>query len=171
MSLFSKLIEDKKALAERCDALKEELANGERKYQEALKGQEQRHNSEIRRLKSLQETSNKLKQEKWVDEKTRRIKEQTVRGLEPEIQRLLARHNAELADLEAERERRLGAQERELHGRHLQHIRELRAQWEEENAEGWIHERQLLTQRYYKFSNALNVGFFFAQCYSAEAIR
>ena len=39
--------------------------------------------------------------EKWVDEKTKRIKEQTVRGLEPEIQRLLARHNAEIADLEA----------------------------------------------------------------------
>ena len=92
--------------------------------------------------------SNKIKQEKWLDEKTRRIKEQTVRGLEPEIQRLLARHNAELADMDAERERRLSAQERELHQKHLQHIRELRANWEEENAEGWIHERQLLTTRY-----------------------
>ena len=51
-----------------------------------------------------------------------------MRGLEPEIQRLLARHNAEIADLEAERERRLTSQERELHQRHLQHVRELRAQ-------------------------------------------
>ena len=83
-----------------------------------------------------------------MDEKTRRIKEQTVRGLEPEIQRLLARHNAELAEVEAERERRLVAQERELHQRHLQHVRELRAQWEEDNAEGWTQERHLLAQRY-----------------------
>jgi 5-azacytidine-induced protein 1 len=141
------LIEDKKTLAERCDTLTLEMSNTDRKCQESLKSTEQRHSAEIRRLKSLQETSNKLKQEKWVDEKTRRIKEQTVRGLEPEIQRLLARHNAELADLEAERERRLNAQERELHQRHLQHIRELRTQWEDENAEGWIHERQLLNQR------------------------
>ena len=51
-----------------------------------------------------------MKQEKWVDEKTRRIKEQTVRGLEPEIQRLMARHTAELANLESERERQLAAQ-------------------------------------------------------------
>ena len=65
---------------------------------------------QIKRLKSLQESSNKLKQEKWVDEKTRRIKEQTVRGLEPEIQRLMARHTAELANLESERERQLAAQ-------------------------------------------------------------
>ena len=84
---------------------------------------DQRHSAEIRRLRQLQDTTNKIKQEKWVDEKTRRIKEQTVRGLEPEIQRLLARHNAELADMEAERERRMAAQERELHQRHLQHIR------------------------------------------------
>ena len=67
---------------------------------------------QIKRLKSLQESSNKLKQEKWVDEKTRRIKEQTVRGLEPEIQRLMARHTAELSNLESERERQLAAQER-----------------------------------------------------------
>ena len=65
---------------------------------------------QIKRLKSLQESSNKLKQEKWVDEKTRRIKEQTVRGLEPEIQRLMARHTAELANLESEREKQLAAQ-------------------------------------------------------------
>ena len=135
-------------MAERCDALGLELSTQERKYQESFKNLELRHSAEIRRIKSLQETSNKLKQEKWVDEKTRRIKEQTVRGLEPEIQRLLARHNAELAEVEAERERRLVAQERELHQRHLQHVRELRAQWEEDNAEGWTQERHLLAQRY-----------------------
>ena len=99
------MIEDKRGLSERTDGLTLELSNAERKFQETLKNQEQRHSAEIRRLKSLQDTSNKLKQEKWVDEKTKRIKEQTVRGLEPEIQRLLARHNAEIADLEAERER------------------------------------------------------------------
>ncbi len=41
-------------------------------------------------MKSLNETSSKLKQERWMDEKTRRIKEQTVRGLEPEIARLVS---------------------------------------------------------------------------------
>jgi hypothetical protein len=35
---------------------------------------EQRHAAEVKRLKSLQEASNKLKQEKWMDEKTKRIK-------------------------------------------------------------------------------------------------
>jgi hypothetical protein len=42
--------------------------------QDALKNVEQRHAAEVKRLKALQEASNKLKQEKWMDEKTRRIK-------------------------------------------------------------------------------------------------
>ena len=141
------MIEDKKSLSERCDSLTKEGKNNEKKYQDTIKTVEQRHAAEIKRLKSLQETSNKLKQEKWVDEKTRRIKEQTVRGLEPEIQRLMARHNTELANLESEREKQLAQQERDLHQRHLQHCRELRDDWEREHQEAIGRERQILAQR------------------------
>ena len=42
----------------------------------------------------------------------RRIKEQTVRNLEPEIQRLMSRHTAELSDIEGHRDRQLLQQER-----------------------------------------------------------
>ena len=115
-----------------------------------LKNVEQRHATEIKRLKALQESSSKIRQEKWVDEKTRRIKEQTVRGLEPEIQRLMARHTQELSDLEAERERQLANKERELHQRHLQHVRELKDDWEQEHQEALQRERHIMNQRYVK---------------------
>ena len=82
-----------------------------------------------------------------MDEKTRRIKEQTVRGLEPEIQRLMARHTAELANLESEREKQMAAQERELHQRHLLHCRELRDSWEREHQDAIARERQIMGQR------------------------
>ena len=89
------MIEDKRQLSERCDRLHVEAQNRERKHQDAVRGQEQRHAAEvsrdviiasldnfspfsqIRRMKSLHETSSKLKQEKWMDEKTKRIKEQS----------------------------------------------------------------------------------------------
>ena len=71
------MIEDKRGLSERCDLMQLDLKNAERKYQESLRSVEQRHAAELRRLKSLNDTSNKLKQEKWLDEKTKRIKEQT----------------------------------------------------------------------------------------------
>ena len=95
------------------------------------------------------------------DRKTKRIKEHTVlaaRGLRPEIQRLLTRHTAEIADLEAEKERRLSYQERELNQQHLEHIRELRAKWEEENVEEWSNERQNLSQRQKDISRGVQVS-------------
>ena len=112
------------------DKITLELSNSKRKLEEALKDLEQKN--------------------KGPDRKTKRIKEHTVlaaRGLRPEIQRLLTRHTAEIADLEAEKERRLSYQERELNQQHLEHIRELRAKWEEENVEEWSNERQNLSQR------------------------
>ncbi len=162
------LLEDKRSLSERCDVLHQELQKNARKHEESVRNLEHRHGAEVRRLKSLQETSTKLRQEKWVDEKTRRIKEQTggclnvtslsllssyvrnrpVRGLEPEIQRLMSRHAGELSDLQAEKDRALLAQERELHQRHVQHIREIRALWEEEQHDEWQKERKSIAQRY-----------------------
>ena len=64
-------------MSERCDLAQHDLKNAERKYQDSLRNLEQRHGAELRRLKSLNDTSIKLKQEKWLDEKTKRIKEQT----------------------------------------------------------------------------------------------
>ena len=112
------------------DKITLELSNSKRKLEEALKDLEQKNIGP--------------------DRKTKRIKEHTVlaaRGLRPEIQRLLTRHTAEIADLEAEKERRLSYQERELNQQHLEHIRELRAKWEEENVEEWSSERLTLSQR------------------------
>ena len=86
------------------DKITLELSNSKRKLEEALKDLEQKN--------------------KCPDRKTKRIKEHTVlaaRGLRPEIQRLLTRHTAEIADLEAEKERRLSYQERELNQQHLEH--------------------------------------------------
>lgn len=71
-----------------------------------------------------------------------------VRGLEPEIQRLMSRHTAEMSELESEKDRLLLSQERDLHQRHVQHVRELRALWEEEQHDALQKERQLINQRY-----------------------
>jgi len=147
-SFIDQLIEDKRQLSERCDHLHLEVRNKESRHQESTRALEQRHQAEVRRLRSLQEASSRIKQEKWVDEKTRRIKEQTARGLEPEIARLMSRHSQELGELGAERDRLLAGQERDLQRRHGQHVRELRDLWEEELNEAVGRERQALIQRH-----------------------
>ena len=146
-NFIDQLIDDKKGLSERVDTQTTDLKVAEKKYKDTLKNAEARHATEIKRLKSLEASSNKIRQEKWVDEKTKRIKEQTVRGLEPEIQRLMARHTQEITDLEQERERQLANKERELYQRHLQHIRECKDDWEQEHQEALQRERHALNQR------------------------
>lgn len=49
------------------------------------------------RQKELWTQAERTKREQWTVEKTKEIKETTVRGLEPEIQRLVARHKEEVS--------------------------------------------------------------------------
>ncbi len=46
-------------------------------------------NKEIKKNKDLWNANEKQKREKWISEKTQEIKEQTIKGLEPEIEKLL----------------------------------------------------------------------------------
>lgn len=41
-----------------------------------------------------------VKREGWLSDKTKEIKEVTIRGLEPEIQQLVQRHRKEMAQLQ-----------------------------------------------------------------------
>ena len=143
-NFIDQLIKDKKGLIERNDKLTLELSNCQTQRIQLIeerKGQNQWQNCESRQDNGKQGKGQKAK----------RIKEHTLiaaRGLKPEIQRLLTRHKAEIADLEADRERRLKFQDSKLHEHHLEHIKELKYQWEEENEERWIHERQTLGQKH-----------------------
>lgn len=47
------------------------------------------------------EAAEKLRREKWIKEKTQEIKEITVKGLEPDIQKLIAKHKAEIKKIKA----------------------------------------------------------------------
>ena len=49
----------------------------------------------------------KLRRERWISEQSKKIKEITVKGLEPEIQRLIAKHKAEVQKIKVLHEVRL----------------------------------------------------------------
>ena len=55
----------------------------------------------MKKQKEVLEAAEKLRREKWIQEKTEQIKEMTVKGLEPDIQRLIAKHKAEIKKLKA----------------------------------------------------------------------
>ncbi len=54
------MLEDKRRLSERCDLLQVQMEANERKHTESARAAEQRHVAEVRRIKSLAETSAKV---------------------------------------------------------------------------------------------------------------
>ncbi|XP_066093810.1 centrosomal protein of 131 kDa isoform X2 [Saccopteryx bilineata] len=99
LSFINQLIEDKKTLGEKCEALVAKLKQGDQRCKEREAQIQEQHELEIKKLKELMSATEKVGREKWMKEKTRRIKEITVRGLEPEIQKLIAKHKQEVKSL------------------------------------------------------------------------
>uniref|UniRef100_UPI0029530BFE centrosomal protein of 131 kDa-like n=1 Tax=Panthera onca TaxID=9690 RepID=UPI0029530BFE len=80
LSFIDQLIEDKKALAERCEAVVAELKQGDQRRRDREAQVQEQHELEIKKLKELMSATEKVRREKWINEKTRKIKEITVRG-------------------------------------------------------------------------------------------
>ena len=59
------------------------------------------HALEVKKQKEIGEAAEKIRREKWIKEKTQEIKEMTVKGLEPDIQKLIAKHKAEIKKIKA----------------------------------------------------------------------
>ncbi|TNN22379.1 Centrosomal protein [Liparis tanakae] len=90
----------------------------------------------------------KIRREKWIDEKTKKIKEITVKGLEPEIQKLISRHKQELKKLRTLHEAELLQADDRVAQRYVRQCEELRLQLEREKEEQCHRERELAKQRW-----------------------
>ncbi|XP_054449205.1 centrosomal protein of 131 kDa [Pteronotus mesoamericanus] len=99
LSFIDQLIEDKKALGEKCEAMVAELKQGDQRRRDREAQLQEQHVLEMKKLRELMSATERVRREKWMSEKTRRIKEITVRGLEPEIQKLIAKHKQEVKRL------------------------------------------------------------------------
>ena len=59
------------------------------------------YTAELAKTRQVAAAADKLRREKWRAEETQRIKEATVKSLEPEIQRIIAKGKAEIQKLKA----------------------------------------------------------------------
>ncbi|KAF1666096.1 hypothetical protein FQA23_0009257, partial [Aptenodytes patagonicus] len=89
----------------------------------------------------------KIRREKWIDEKTKKIKEITVKGLEPEIQKLIAKHRQDIRKLKMLHEAELLQSDERAAQRYGRQAEELRGLLEREKEEQSQRERELARQR------------------------
>ncbi|XP_046710438.1 centrosomal protein of 131 kDa isoform X3 [Silurus meridionalis] len=160
LAFIDQLIDDKKALSERCEGVVTELKQVDQKYTKKINQMQEQHElvwqilgplcEEIKKLKELMSATEKIRREKWIDEKTKKIKEITVKGLEPEIQKLISKHKQELKKLKAMHEAELLQADERAAQRYVRQIEELRQQLEREKDEQCQRERELAKQRFEK---------------------
>ncbi|KAJ4941005.1 hypothetical protein JOQ06_027292 [Pogonophryne albipinna] len=160
LTFIDQLINDKKSLSERCEGVVGELKQVDQKYTKKIAQMQEQHEmvwqilgplcEEIKKLKELMSATEKIRREKWIDEKTKKIKEITVKGLEPEIQKLISKHKQELKKLRTLHEAELLQADDRAAQRYVRQCEELRRQLERDKEEQCQRERELAKQRYEK---------------------
>ncbi|XP_062886617.1 centrosomal protein of 131 kDa isoform X2 [Mobula hypostoma] len=150
LTFIDQLIDDKKGLNEKCESVVNELKQVDQKYTKKIQQMQDQHDLEIKKLKELMSATEKIRREKWIDEKTKKIKEITVKGLEPEIQKLIAKHKQEIKKLKALHEAELAQSDERAARRYIRQTEELREQLEKEKDDLCQRERDLARQRYEK---------------------
>lgn len=150
LTFIDQLIDDKKSLSERCESLVNELKKVDQKYSSKIRQMQEQHDTEMKKLQELMTATEKVRREKWIDEKTKKIKEITVKGLEPEIQRLISKHKQEIRKLKALHEAELLQSDERAAMRYVRQAEELRQNVEQEKEELSQKERELAKQRYEK---------------------
>uniref|UniRef100_A0AAQ4Q948 Centrosomal protein 131 n=1 Tax=Gasterosteus aculeatus aculeatus TaxID=481459 RepID=A0AAQ4Q948_GASAC len=150
LTFIDQLINDKKLLSERCEGVVGELKQVDQKYTKKIVQMQEQHEMEIKKLKELMSATEKIRREKWIDEKTKKIKEITVKGLEPEIHKLISKHKQELKKLRMLHEAELLQADDRAAQRYVHQCEELRQRLEGEKEEQSQRERALAKQRYEK---------------------
>ncbi|XP_065591406.1 centrosomal protein of 131 kDa isoform X7 [Cyrtonyx montezumae] len=147
LAFIDQLIDDKKVLSEKCETVVAELKQVDQKYGKKLTQMQEQHELEIKKLKELMSATEKIRREKWIDEKTKKIKEITVKGLEPEIQKLIAKHRQDIQKLKMLHEAELLQSDERAAQRYCRQAEELRGLLEQQKEEQSQRERELARQR------------------------
>ncbi|NXA04105.1 CP131 protein, partial [Sapayoa aenigma] len=141
LAFIDQLLNDKKVLSEKCEAVVVELKQVDHKYGQKITQMQEQHELEIKKLKELMSATEKIRREKWIEEKTKKIKEITVKGLEPEIQKLLAKHREDIRKLKLLHEAELLQSDERAAQRYGRQAEELRGLLEREKEEQSQRER------------------------------
>ncbi len=127
-----RLLNDKTELTKRCELFAEELKAVERKYQMKVEEMDDHAAKELAKNKQNWVATERMKREAWEKEKVKEIKEMTIKGLQPEVERILSEKKQDKLRMEEQQREALDEQRRELLDMTQQQVREVR---EEKNRE------------------------------------
>ncbi|XP_039297970.1 centrosomal protein of 131 kDa-like [Nilaparvata lugens] len=137
---IDQLINEKKQLSDKCATVMKDM---ECKQAQAIKVLEDRHAVELKKACEKQAATEKIKRERWIDLKTKKIKELTVKGLEPELNRMANVHQEELSELRRAHQHQMDEAEKAAARR----LASARMQMEADKEAALMQERDMMRRR------------------------
>ena len=150
LGFIDQLIADKKELSDKVESLVTQHRATEKRLSDKVRLLEDNQRVDIKKQKEAIEAAEKIKRERWIAEKSNQIKEMTVKGLEPEIQNLIAKSKAEIKRLNAVHEAELLAADERASKRFVAQVEELRSQLDAEKEAACARERDSGLKRFQK---------------------
>lgn len=141
------LLKDKEELAEKYTAVATELEESEARWQDKLKKQSSTDKAQLKRHRDSWAAAEKVRREKWMEEQMAQVKAQTIKGLEPEIQRMMTQHKNDLNAAEQNHRSALRRARDDMLEENNQNLRRVRQELLAERAECLQHERELAGKR------------------------
>eukprot|EP00833_Pecoramyces_ruminatium_P006921 jgi/Orpsp1_1/1180953/evm.model.c7180000075223.1 len=150
LSFVDKLLNEKEQLTTKCQNLGDDVKNMEKMYKQKIKELEEHHTKDIKQQKEIWQASEKIKRDKWIQTKEKQIKDNTIKGLEPEIQKMLSQHKLQIKQLEESYQEKLIKEKQTILDQHQHQMEQLRDKISSERQRACEEEREFSRQRYMK---------------------
>lgn len=141
------LLKDKEELAEKYTAVATELEESDASWNEKLKKQAAADKAQLKRHKDAWAAAEKVRRDKWMEEQMAQVKAQTIKGLEPEIQRMMTQHKTDLETAEQNHRVALRRARDDMLEENNQNLRRVRQELLSERTEALQHDRDLAATR------------------------
>jgi len=115
LTFIDQIISDKKELGEQCELLLNQVQDNENKYIKQISDLKEKYQRELKSSKEVWAAGEKQRREKWLKEKTAEIKEITIKGLEPEIDRIMNKGKEDIKKTEDKYRGEISNLREELH--------------------------------------------------------
>jgi 5-azacytidine-induced protein 1 len=99
---IAKLLADKQMLTDQVSSLASQLRQSDSKAKMVIDELKNKFRAEMKEAQNAWQAGEKAKRDKWRAEKEKEIKEITIRGLEPEVERMLSKQREEKTRMESE---------------------------------------------------------------------
>ncbi|XP_057320556.1 centrosomal protein of 131 kDa [Microplitis mediator] len=142
------LIEEKKQLSDKCNTLATTIKDMEVKHHREIKLAMEKHGIEIQRTRDMCLAGEKIRRERWLEAKTSKIKEITVKGLEPELRNMIDQHQQEIQDIRSAHMKELQEVELRAIRRANQQLEELRLELTASHDKVLASEKEAMRVRY-----------------------